>query len=171
MRASLKKPTFLLCVVLPLALLAQYLWLNDFSVPVERGSALSTYEIRLGVADTYLTRNQRFFLSPVWDQHNQSGAVLVLRETVTTSWEPGVEGARSMVKLESLGNGSANWSLEEPGDKAQVINELYQVTKFGCCGSPSTYTYFSLLNGRKLRVTHAELGTADLETLLLSLVK
>ena len=39
-RPTLNNPIFLLCVVLPLALLAQYLYLNDFSIPIDRRLSL-----------------------------------------------------------------------------------------------------------------------------------
>ena len=36
--------------------------------------------------------------------------------------------------------------------------QVYEVTKFGCCDAPPTYTYFSLRDGKKLRTAHTELN-------------
>ena len=53
------------------------------------------------------------------------------------------------------------WSFEEPGERGEPINQLYEVTKLGCCASPNTYSYFSLRDGKKLLTSHTKLSPEE----------
>jgi hypothetical protein len=72
--------------------------------------------------------------------------------------QEGIEGDSSMLKVEALDGKAVKWSFEEPGERGQAIGPVYEVTKFGCCDAPNTYTYFSLPDGKKLRTAHTELN-------------
>ncbi len=74
-----------------------------------------------------------------------------------------------MVKVEALDGKAVRWSFEEAGERGQVMNQVYEVTKFGCCDAPNTYTYFSLRDGKKLRSTHTELNRDEFVALEQSL--
>jgi hypothetical protein len=90
----------------------------------------------------------------------------VLRETIATDRREGVEGDRSTVTVDALDGTLFMRSFEEPGERGQVIGQVYEVTKFGCCGAPNTYTYFALRDGKKLRALHTELNSDELADLL-----
>jgi hypothetical protein len=98
--------------------------------------------------------------------HGPARKDLVLRESVTTDRQDGIEGDQSTVKVEALDGTFPKWSFEEPGERGQVINQAYEVTKFGCCDALTTYTYFSLRGGKKLRTVHSELNSDELAALL-----
>jgi hypothetical protein len=166
---TIRKPIFPLTVILPVALIAELVVLEGvvgLSLPSNRGSAVSSYEIReKGIELHFITRNKRFSIVDVWGKHGSAREALVLRESFTMDRQDGIEGANSMVKAEALDGSSVKWSFEEAGERGQPMSQLYEVTKFGCCGAPNTYTYFSLRDGKRLRSTHAELNRDEFATL------
>lgn len=165
----LKKPVFILAVALPAALIAEFVTLEGvfgISLPSDRGSAVSSYEIREKRTELhFITRNKRFSIVDLWSKHGSAVEALVLRESFEMDRQEGIEGANSRVRVEALDGKSVKWRLEEAGERGQVMNQVYEVTKFGCCDEPNTYSYFSLRNGKKLRTTHTELNGDELATL------
>jgi len=163
--AVVKKPVFMLTVVLPFALIAEFVILEaglGLSLPSDRGSAISSYEIReKGTETHYITRNKRFSIVDVWSNKGRTVEGLVLRESFVMDRQEGIEGARSTIKVEALNGNKIMWSFEEPGERGEPTDDVYEVTKLGCCAAPNTYTYFSLLDGKKLRVTHSELNSDE----------
>lgn len=106
----------------------------------------------------FITRNSRFTIVDLWSKHGTALQALVLRESFRRDRQDGIEGDRSTVKVEALDGKAVRWSFEEAGEEGKALAQLYQVTKFGCCGAPNNYTHFSLRDGTKLRTTHAELN-------------
>jgi len=170
MRVVIRKPVFILSVILPLALIVEFFLLEGLlgiSFPSDRGSAVSTYEIREKGTDLhFITRNRRFSIVDLYTRHGSASETLVLRESIATDRQDGIEGNRSTVKVEALDGKSVRWSFEEPGDRGQVMDQVYEVIKFGCCDAPNTYTYFALRDGKKLRAVHSELNSEELSALL-----
>jgi hypothetical protein len=168
--AVIRKPAFILAVIFPLVIVAEFVLLEGvvgISFPADRGSALSSYEIREnGTELHFITRNKRFSIVDLWSKHGAAREALVLREFVVTDRQDGIEGDRSSVKLEALNGKSAKWSIEEPGERGRVIDQVYEVTKLGCCDAPNKYTYFSLRDGKKLLSSQAELTSDELATIL-----
>lgn len=167
---TVRKPIFILAVILPLALVTEFFLLEGFygvSLPSDRGSAVSSYEIREKATEThFITRNKRFSIVDLWSKHGSALEALVLRESVVTDRQDGIEGEQSMMRVEALDGKAVKWTLEESGERGQVINQVYEVIKFGCCDAPNTYTYFSLRDGKKLQSTHTELNSDQLAALL-----
>ncbi len=166
----LKKPVFIFVVVLPVALIAEFLVLEGFlgiSFPSDRGSAVSSYEIREKGTDVhFITRNKRFSIVDQWTHQGSAREELVLRESFVTDRQDGIEGDRSTVKVDAFYGNAVRWSFEEAGETGQALDFLvYEVTKFGCCAAPNTYTYFSLRDGSKLRTTDSKLSSGELEAL------
>jgi len=171
--AVVRKPAFILAVVVPVALLVEFVVLEGavgISLPSDRGSAVSSYEIReKGMELHFITRNKRFSIVDLWSKHGSAVEALVLRESFVMDRQEGIEGANSTVKVEALDGKAVRWSFEEAGERGQVMNQIYEVTKFGCCAAPNTYTYFSLRDGKKLRSTPVELNRNDFAALEQSL--
>ncbi len=157
----IRKPVVFFAAVFTAALIAEFLILEGFagiSLPSDRDSATSSYEIReKGKELHYITRNKRFSIVDVWSKHGTAVDAIVLRESFVMDRQEGMEGANSTVRVEALGEKVIRWSFEEPGEQGAAMNQMYEVTKFGCCDSPNTYTYFSLRDGKKLRTTHSKL--------------
>ncbi|MFL6299815.1 MAG: hypothetical protein ACJ71N_04315 [Terriglobales bacterium] len=172
-RGLLARPGFTLGVILPIALLLELFVLEGFvgaSLPIDRGSGISSYEIQQkGTELHFITRNKRFSIVDLWSKHGTALEALVLRESFVSDRQDGIEGARSTVQVEGVKGGIAKWSFEEPGDTGRPLNQLYEVTKFGCCDAPSTYTYYSLRDGRKVRTSHLELNAEEVAGLEKSL--
>jgi hypothetical protein len=76
-----------------------------------------------------------------------------------------IEGANSVVKVEAFDGKVVRWSFEESGERGEVMDQVYEVTKLGCCAAPPTYTYLSLRDGKKLRATHTELNRDEFAAL------
>lgn len=169
MAAVIRKPLFILAVVLPVALIAEFVVLEGLlgiSLPLDRGSAISNYEIReKGTELHFITRNKRFSIVDLWNEDGAAVEALVLRESFVTDRQEGIEGEVSMVKVEALDGKTVRWSFEQAGERGEAINQVYEVTEFGCCDAPNTYTYFSLQDGKRLRSTHTELNRDELAAL------
>jgi hypothetical protein len=165
----LTKPVFIYAFILPAALLGEFVILEGFvgvSLPPDRGTAVSRYEIQeKGTELHFITRNKRFSIVDLWSKHGSAVEALVLRESFEMDRQEGIEGANSMVKVEALDGKAIRWSFEEAGERGQVMNQVYEVTKFGCCDAPNTYSYFSLRDGKKLCTTHAELSPDEFAAL------
>ena len=107
-------------------------------LPSDRGSAVSSYEIREKATEThFITRNKRFSIVDLWSKHGSALEALVLRESVVTDRQDGIEGEQSMMRVEALDGKAVKWTLEESGERGQVINQVYEVIKFGCCDAPT----------------------------------
>jgi hypothetical protein len=169
----IRKPAFILAVILPVVLIAEFVLLEGVvgvTFPRDRGSAVSSYEIReKGKEVHFITRNKRFSIVDLWSRRGSVVEALVLRESFVIDKQEGIEGDHSTVQVESLNGKAVRWSFEEPGESGQPLGQIYEVTKFGCCDAPRTYTYFSLRDGRKLRSTHTELNSDDFAALEKSL--
>jgi hypothetical protein len=97
---------------------------------------------------------------------------LVLRETFYTDLVFGVEGPpNATVTVEAMDGTNVRWTVREPGQRGEpVTDDVYQVTKLGCCDAPPTYTYFSLKDGAKLRTSHNKLSSDELVALDASVI-
>jgi hypothetical protein len=167
------RPAFIFAVILPVALIAEFAILEGrvgISLPTDRGSAVSSYEIReKGTELHFITRNKRFTIVDLWSKGGSAVKALVLRESFVMDRQDGIEGANSTVIVEALDGAAVLWSFEEAGESGRVRNQVYEVTKSGCCDAPNTYTYFSLRDGNKLRTTHTELSGDEFKALERSL--
>ena len=171
--AFIRKPVFILAVVMTVILIAEFVFLEGvvgITLPRDRGSAVSSYEIReRGKEVHFITRNKRFSIVDLWSKHGSAVEALVLRESFVTDKQEGIEGDQSTVTVESLHGKGVEWNFEEAGESGQPLGQIYEVTKLGCCGAPRTYTYFSLRDGHKLRSTHTELNSEEFAALEKSL--
>src|SRR5690242_13503453 len=129
--ALIKKPVFILAVILPAALIAELVVLEGslgIALPSDRGSAVSRYEIReKGKEQHYITRNKRFSIVDLWSKNGSALEELVLRESFTMDRQEGIEGTNSTVKVEALEGKAVRWSFEEPGERGEAINQVYEV--------------------------------------------
>lgn len=168
-REVIRKPVFIFVVILPIILVAEFVILEGvvgISVPSDRGSAVSSYEIREKGKDLhFITRNKRFSIVNLWTRHGSVREALVLRESFVIDREDGIEGDSSTVKVEALEGKAVKWSFEEAGERGQTLGQVYEVTKVGCCDAANTYSYFSLRDGKKLHTTHVELNRDEFSAL------
>ncbi|HLV86455.1 MAG TPA: hypothetical protein VKV39_05720 [Candidatus Sulfotelmatobacter sp.] len=167
--ATIRKPIFILAVIFPIALVAEFAVLegvHGISLPSDRGSAVSSYEIReKGTEVHFITRNTRFSIVDLWSRRGSAVEALVLRESFVIDRQDGIEGDNSMLRVEALDGKRTRWSFEEAGERGQALGQVYEVTKLGCCDAPNTYTYFSLRDGKRLRTSHTELSRDEFASL------
>jgi hypothetical protein len=159
------------------ALIAEFLILEGtlgVSLPSDRYSARSTVKITdRGLERNFAILNQRFSVVDLIPLKGRPGETLVLRETFFRNYEPDLEGhgGHGVVTVEAMVDGHVRWGFQEAGDRGDPYDLVYRVTKLGCCDAPPTSTYFSLLDGRKLRADEHELSNKELEDLELSVTK
>jgi hypothetical protein len=143
------------------ALIAEFVILEGtigISFPGDRYSALSSVEIRpTGLEQRFVTRSNRFAVV------GSGTKTLVLHEYFFTDKEDAVEGPpKAMITVTGMDRGKVKWTFREPGERGDVLSDnVYRVIKGSNGETPNVYTYFSLLDGRKVRTTTAELSTDD----------
>jgi len=165
----MRKRAIVFPLILVVALIAEFFLLEGtlgVSLPSDRNSATSRIDIKVkGTEPHFITLNKRF---TVVERTSKRGFEdLVLRESFFADWVPGVEGPpNATVTVEAMSGKDVRWRFSEPGQRGEpVTNDVYQVTKLGCCDAPPTYTYFSLKDGNKLRSAHSKLNSDELAAL------
>jgi hypothetical protein len=172
----LRKPAIVFPVVIVAALIVEFFVLEGtlgVSLPSDRNSAVSRIDIKVkGSAGSthFITLNKRFTVVKVILKRGTED--LVLRESFFADREDGAEGPpNATVTVEGMNGKNVRWTFREPGERGEpVTGNVYQVTKFGCCDAPPTYTYFSLMDGSKLRSTHDKLDSHELAALDASII-
>jgi hypothetical protein len=173
---ALRKPAVVFPVILFIALIVEFVVLEGtlgVSLPSDRNSAVSRIEIKVkgsAGATHFITQNKRFTVVEVVLKRGTED--LVLRESFFMDREDGVEGPpNATVTVEGMKGNDVRWTFREPGERGEAVTgNVYQVTKFGCCDAPPTYTYFSLMDGSKLRSTHSKLDSHELAALDASII-
>jgi len=169
-----RKPAVVFPVILVIALIVEFVLLEGtlgVSLPSDRNSAISRIDVKVkGTELHFVTLNRRFTVVELVLKRGSED--LVLRESFFMDREPGVEGPpNATVTVEAVNGKDVRWTFHEPGERGEpVTGDVYQVTKFGCCDAPPTYTYLSLRDGTKLRSTHSKLDSKELEALDASVV-
>ena len=172
----LRKPAVVFPVILVIALIMEFVLLEGtlgVSLPSDRDSAVSRIDIKVqGRAGAlhFITLNKRFTVVELVLKRGTED--LVLRESFFMDREDGVEGPpNATVTVEGMHGKDVRWTFREPGERGEpVTDNVYQVTKFGCCDAPPTYTYFSLMDGTKLRSTHSKLDGHELAAMDASII-
>ncbi len=99
------------------------------------------------------TVNRRFTFADAYRERTKA-VRLLLAETFDRRIDSGAEGERSSVTVEAFsesGTGAAIWRLQTEGSDGEAREDnLYRVTRPGCCGAQDLSIFFSLLDGREL---------------------
>ena len=122
----------------------------------------SAYVIKGKDAWTYVTENRSFRFEEVLGDTRSYEAVLLLEETYHNERTPGLEGAygRIAVNAWTLKNGQQRelrWTLQARGNEGDVRDRFYRAVEWGCCDVPVVYSYYGILDGKKLYVTNSDL--------------
>jgi hypothetical protein len=166
-----RKPAFAFSAALVIALIAEFALLEGalgVSLSADRNSAMSRLEIKVkGTELHFVTQNRQFTVVDLLTVHGTRSEALVLLETFFIDRKDGVEGPpNATVTVEAMNGKDVRWAFHEPGERGEAVTgDVYQVTKFGCCDAPPTYTYYSLRDGTKLRSIHNKLNSDELEAL------
>jgi hypothetical protein len=121
----------------------------------------SAYVIEAQDAWTYVTENRSFRFEEVLGDGNYE-AVILLEQTYHNERTDGLEGTRGTVRVNAwtLKQGKdrqLRWTLEASGNEGEVRDRFYRVVQWGCCDVPTTYSYYSILNARKLYISNSDL--------------
>ena len=118
------------------------------SVPFLRSKAASSIGFN-GL--NIVTDNSRF----IFVEGTSSSGLFALRESVRVSHDEETGGENGTVAVDALDSSLKRlWRFEGQGQYGEVQGDLYKISNLGCCDAPSTYTYFSLRDGRKLYSSH-----------------
>ena len=130
-------------------------------VPPYRAESLA-YVVKGKDAWTYVTENRSFRFAEVLGDEGNYEAVLLLEETYHNERTDGIEGMRgtATVKAWSVHRGrqrQLRWAIRENGNDGEVIDRFFRVTAWGCCDTPTVYSYYNVLTGRKLYSSNSDL--------------
>jgi hypothetical protein len=108
--------------------------------------------------DVIITTNRRFNVAEVYPNHSipdKANHSMVLLEEFRSEWTPGIEGKRAKIRVDGWAGDFPNpsrktWTILSEGDKGEVHDNFYKVTRYGCCASITTQIWFSLIDGRKV---------------------
>jgi hypothetical protein len=122
----------------------------------------SAYIVQGKDAWTYVTENRSFCFAEVLDDTGNYEAPLLLEETYHNEHTDGIEGVRGNATVKAWtvkrgGEREVRWTLKEIGNEGRVQDRFYRVTTWGCCDVPIVYSYYSVLTGRKLYASNADL--------------
>jgi hypothetical protein len=134
---------------------------NQKTSPTYRAESLA-YVIEGQDASTYVTENRSFRFEEVLGDNGNYEAVILLEQTYHNERTPGLEGTRGKVTVNAwtLKQGKdrqLRWTLEAGGNGGDVRDRFYRVVQWGCCDVPSTYSYYSILNAKKLYISNSDL--------------
>ncbi len=169
--AKVKKPVFAFSL-LAMALIVEFILLEGIvgvSLPQDRNSAVSSLEIKTkGTSLHFITQNKRFTVVDLVTANGSHRHALVLRESFFMDRKDSLEGPPdAAVTVEAMNGKDVTWTFHEPGERGDVVtSNLYMVSRFGTGETGNSYTYFSLLDGRKVRISkYSELSRDQLEAL------
>jgi hypothetical protein len=120
------------------------------------------YVVKSKDAWTYVTENRSFRFAEVLGDEGNYEAVLLLEETYHNERTDGLEGVRgsATVKAWTMQRGrmrQLRWAIKENGNEGEVIDRFFRVTAWGCCDTPTAYSYYNVLTGKKLYVSNSSL--------------
>ena len=97
------------------------------------------------------TVNRRFTFATVRRERTGS-EVILLAETFDRRLDSGAEGEKSAVEVAAdTAGGRRLWTIRTEGASGEPREDnLYRVTRPGCCGAQDLSIFFSLLDGREL---------------------
>lgn len=133
---------------------------NKTSAPFRAES--SAYVIEGKEAWTFVTENRSFRFNELLGDKGSYEALLLLEETYHNERTDGIEGMRGSATvrawdLKAGGQRELRWTLQAKGNEGDVQDRLFRLTEWGCCDVPVVYTYYSILNGKKLYVSNSDL--------------
>jgi hypothetical protein len=122
----------------------------------------SAYVIEGKNAWTFVTENRSFRFKEVLGDKGTYDALLLLEETYHNERTDGIEGMRGNATVKAWdvkesGHRELRWTLQAKGNEGDVQDRLFRLTEWGCCDLPVVYSYYSILNGKKLYVSNSEL--------------
>ncbi len=122
----------------------------------------SAYVIERNDASTYVTENRSFRFEEVLGDTGNYETLLLLEETHHNERTPGIEGSigKITVNVWTLNNGGKRelrWTLQTRANEGDVRDRFYRAIEWGCCDVPIVYSYYGILDGKKLYVTNSDL--------------
>jgi hypothetical protein len=122
----------------------------------------SAYVIEGKDAWTYVTENRSFRFEEVLGDSGDYEAVILLEQTYHNERTPGLEGTRGRVTVNAWTvkqgkDRQLRWTLEADGNEGDVRDRFYRVVQWGCCDVPTVYSYYSILNAKKLYISNSDL--------------
>jgi hypothetical protein len=102
-----------------------------------------------------------FYVDSVSTEENRR--TLLLQEEFKAEKGLSEEGQSGTVTVQAwIGRDAAPsnklWTITQDGDKGDIADRFYKITKYGCCGSEATGIYFNLSAGQKVYTS----STSDL---------
>jgi len=134
---------------------------KKFTGPTYRAES-SAHVISTEEADTYITDNHSFQFVEVLGDTGSYEAVLLLEKAYRNERTDFIEGSRGSATIRAWtigkqGSRTERWILTESGNEGEVQDRFFRVVSWGCCDIPTLFTYFNLLDGKKLYTSNSDL--------------
>jgi hypothetical protein len=122
----------------------------------------SAYVIQGQNAWTYVTENRLFRFEEILGDTGTYETLLLLEETYHNERTPGVEGTKGKVTVNAwtLKQGKdreLRWTLQASGNEGDARDRFYRVIQWGCCDAPTVYSYYNILNAKRLYISNSDL--------------
>jgi hypothetical protein len=122
----------------------------------------SAYVIEGKDAWTFVTENRSFRFAEVLGDKGTYEALLLMEEAYRNERTDGIEGMRGLAtvkawNLKAGGQRELRWTLQGKGNEGDIQDRLFRLTEWGCCDLPVVYSYYSILNAKKLYVSNSDL--------------
>ena len=122
----------------------------------------SAYVIKRKDAWTYVTENRSFRFEEVLGDTGNYETLLLLEQTYHNERTPGIEGSNGKVAvnawtLKNREQRELRWTLRARANEGDVRDRFYRAIEWGCCDVPVVYSYYHILDGKKLYVTNSDL--------------
>lgn len=154
--------------ILPALIIAALLGPQNTQPSVERKTTSpfraesSAYVIKRKEAWTYVTENRSFRFEEVLGDTGNYETLLLLEQTYHNERTPGMEGSNGKVTvnawaLKNREQRELRWTLQASANEGDVRDRFYRAIEWGCCDVPVVYTYYHILDGKKLYVTNSDL--------------
>jgi hypothetical protein len=111
----------------------------------------------------FVTENSSFQFAEVFDESKEPPLQRALLEETfrnrSTDYGEGVDGSATIRSwsLKQDGTLQLHWTINAIANEGSVQNRFYRTSLWGCCGAPNAYTYFSLISGKRLYSSFADL--------------
>ena len=126
------------------------------------GQSLRLYVIEGKDAWTFVTENGSFRFREVLGDKGTYEALLFLEETYRNERTDGIEGMTGQATIKAWDvkpkeHRELRWTLQAKGNEGEIEDRLFRLTEWGCCDLPTVYSYYSILNAKKLYISNREL--------------
>jgi hypothetical protein len=131
--------------------------------PPQYHTQSTAYTSRDKDGQIFVTENSSFQFAEVYDESKDPPLQRALLEETfrnrSSDHAEAVEGSATIRSwsLKSDGTRQLSWTINATANEGSVQNRFYRTSVWGCCDAPDSYTYYSLISGKRLYSSFTDL--------------